>query len=56
MIEMKITKRQASDAPVKVAEDTTGIKPATPKDKKLIARDALELWYSLGRCPRIDRP
>jgi hypothetical protein len=45
MIEMKITKRQASDAPVKVAEDTAGVKPATPQDKKQLSQ---ELHWSYG--------
>jgi hypothetical protein len=45
MIEMKITKRQASDAQVKVAEDTAGAKPATPQDKELLSQ---ELHWSYG--------
>jgi hypothetical protein len=45
MIEMKITKRQASDAPVKVAEDTAGVKPATPQDKNQLSQ---ELHWSYG--------
>jgi hypothetical protein len=45
MIEMKITKRQASDAPVKVAEDTAGVKPATPQDKTRLSQ---ELHWSYG--------
>ena len=45
MIEMKITKRQASDAPVKVAEDTAGAKPATPQDKEQLSQ---ELHWSYG--------
>ena len=45
MIEMKITKRQASDAPVKVAEDTAGAKPATPQDKTRLSQ---ELHWSYG--------
>jgi hypothetical protein len=28
MIEMKITKRESSDAPLKVAEDVSGVAPA----------------------------
>jgi hypothetical protein len=45
MIEMKITKRQASDAPVKVAENTAGVKPATPQDKNQLSQ---ELHWSYG--------
>ena len=45
MIEMKITKRQVSDAPVKVAEDTAGAKPATPQDKEQLSQ---ELHWSYG--------
>jgi hypothetical protein len=45
MIEMKITKREASDAPVKVAEDTAGIKPATPQEKQQLSQ---ELHWSYG--------
>jgi len=45
MIEMKITKRQASDAPVKVAEDTAGAKPVTPQDKTRLSQ---ELHWSYG--------
>ncbi|WP_203234961.1 hypothetical protein [Mucilaginibacter terrigena] len=45
MIEMKITKREASDAPVKVAEDTAGVKPATKQDKQQLSQ---ELHWSYG--------
>jgi hypothetical protein len=45
MIEMKITKREASDAPVKVAEDTAGIKPASKQDKQKLSQ---ELHWSYG--------
>jgi hypothetical protein len=45
MIEMKITKREASDTPVKVAEDTAGVKPATKQDKQKLSQ---ELHWSYG--------
>ena len=45
MIEMKITNRKPSDAPVKVAEDTAGAKPATPQDKQKLSQ---ELHWSYG--------
>jgi len=45
MIEMKITKREASDAPVKLAEDTAGVKPATKQDKQKLSQ---ELHWSYG--------
>ena len=45
MIEMKITKREASDAPVKVAEDTVGVKPASPEEKQKLSQ---ELHWSYG--------
>jgi hypothetical protein len=45
MIEMKITGREPSDAPVKVAEDTAGVKPATPQQKQQLSQ---ELHWSYG--------
>lgn len=45
MIEMKITKREASDATVKVAEDTAGVKPASKQDKQKLSQ---ELHWSYG--------
>ncbi|MFA6248137.1 MAG: hypothetical protein WC615_14455 [Mucilaginibacter sp.] len=45
MIEMKITKRKASDTPVKVAEDTAGVKPTTKQDKQKLSQ---ELHWSYG--------
>ncbi|WP_208394708.1 hypothetical protein [Mucilaginibacter gilvus] len=45
MIEMKITKREPSDSPVKVAEDTVGIKPASKEDKQKLSQ---ELHWSYG--------
>ncbi|MDB5063350.1 MAG: hypothetical protein JWP67_3193 [Mucilaginibacter sp.] len=45
LIEMKITKREPSDATIKVAEDTTGAKPATEDDKQKLSQ---ELHWSYG--------
>ena len=45
MIEMKITKREASDAPVKVAEDTVGVQPASPEENQKLSQ---ELHWSYG--------
>lgn len=45
MIEMKITKRGPSDATLKVAEDTAGIKPASKQDKQQLSQ---ELHWSYG--------
>ncbi len=39
MIEMKITKRKPSDAPVKVASEITGIKPANAAQKQKVAQE-----------------
>src|ERR1700748_2738084 len=39
MIEMSITKRKASEAPVKVAEKVTGVKPSTKQDKEKVAQE-----------------
>lgn len=44
-IEMKITKREASDAPVKVAEDTAGVAPASPQEKQKLNQ---EIHWSYG--------
>ncbi|MBD1387316.1 hypothetical protein IDJ75_18650 [Mucilaginibacter rigui] len=45
LIEMKITNREASDAPVKVARDTAGIKPASEQDKQQLSQ---ELHWGYG--------
>lgn len=45
MIEMKITKRESSDAPLKVAGDTAGIAPASPKERPLLNQ---EIHWSYG--------
>lgn len=39
MIEMKITKRKPSEAPVKVAKETTGIKPVNAQHKEKVAHE-----------------
>jgi hypothetical protein len=39
MIEMKITKREPSNAPVKVVSETLGAKPATKDDKEKISQE-----------------
>jgi hypothetical protein len=44
MIEMKITKRKPSDAPVKVAEETVGAKPAPVEKEKM----SNELHWAYG--------
>jgi len=45
MIEMKITKREPSEAPVKVAKETVGVKPASPELKEQLAN---ELHWAYG--------
>jgi hypothetical protein len=52
MIEMKITKREASDATVKVAGDTAGIKPASEQDKSKLSQ---EVHWSYGTAWGIAR-
>lgn len=39
MIEMKITKREPSEAPVKVVEDTMGAKPASEEEKPKMSQE-----------------
>jgi hypothetical protein len=39
LIEMKITKREPSEAPVKVASQTTGIQPASPEQKEKVSQE-----------------
>lgn len=39
MIEMKITKRKPSEAPVKVAKETTGIKPVNAEQKEKVTKE-----------------
>jgi hypothetical protein len=45
MIEMKITKREPSDAPVKVASETIAVKPATKDQKEQLSQ---ELHWAYG--------
>jgi hypothetical protein len=45
MIEMKITKRGPSNATLKVAENTAGVKPASNQDKQQLSQ---ELHWSYG--------
>ena len=45
MIEMKITKRKPSEAPVKVAKEIVGVKPASPELKEQLAN---ELHWAYG--------
>jgi hypothetical protein len=39
MIEMKITGRKPSEAPVKVASETTGVKPANEEQKEKVSQE-----------------
>jgi hypothetical protein len=52
MIEMKITKREPSDAPLKVVEDTAGAKPASEADKQKLSQ---EIHWSYGTAWGIAR-
>jgi len=45
MIEMRITKRKPSDAPVKIAKETVGVKPATAEQKEQLSN---ELHWAYG--------
>ncbi|MBD1392206.1 hypothetical protein [Mucilaginibacter glaciei] len=45
MIEMKITKREPSDATLKVAEETAGVKPASREEKTQLSN---EIHWSYG--------
>jgi hypothetical protein len=45
MIEMQITKREPSEAPVKIAEKTVGAKPASKEDKPKMSQ---ELHWAYG--------
>ncbi|WP_199501946.1 hypothetical protein [Mucilaginibacter conchicola] len=44
-IEMKITKRESSDAPLKVAGDVSGVAPASPEEKPKLNQ---EIHWSYG--------
>ncbi|WP_202925342.1 hypothetical protein [Mucilaginibacter sp. 14171R-50] len=52
MIEMKINKREPSDATLKVAEDTAGLKPASPQEKQQLSQ---EIHWSYGTAWGIAR-
>jgi hypothetical protein len=52
MIEMKITKRKPSEATLKVAEETTGIKPASEEEKPKLSQ---EIHWSYGTVWGISR-
>jgi len=45
MIEMRLTKREPSDAPVKVAEETVSVKPASKDEKEKLSQ---ELHWAYG--------
>ncbi|WP_374950450.1 hypothetical protein [Mucilaginibacter sp.] len=45
MIEMKLTKREPSDATLKVAEDTAAVKPSSEDEKQLLSQ---EIHWSYG--------
>jgi hypothetical protein len=45
MIEMKITKREPSEAPVKVAKETIGVKPVNANEKERLSQ---ELHWAYG--------
>jgi hypothetical protein len=45
MIEMKLNKRKPSEAPIKVAKETVGIKPANAEQKEKLAQ---ELHWAYG--------
>ncbi|HVW13197.1 MAG TPA: hypothetical protein VHB54_05230 [Mucilaginibacter sp.] len=47
MIEMRITKRKPSEAPVKVAEQVTKVKPAAEESKEKVAQ---EIHWAYGTC------
>ncbi|WP_183560355.1 hypothetical protein [Mucilaginibacter sp. SP1R1] len=52
IIEMKITKRKPSEATLKVAEETTGIKPASRSEKQKVSQ---EIHWSYGTVWGISR-
>jgi hypothetical protein len=52
MIEMRITKRKASEAPVKVAEQVTDVKPAAEESKQKVSR---EIHWAYGTSLGIAR-
>ena len=52
LIEMQLTKREASDAPVQVAEDTIAVKPVNDEEKEKLAQ---ELHWAYGSAWGIAR-
>jgi hypothetical protein len=52
MIEMKITKREPSDAPVKVVSETVGAKPADKEDKEKLSQ---EIHWAYGTVWGVSR-
>jgi hypothetical protein len=52
LIEMKITKREPSEAPVKVVSETVGAKPATKEDKEKLSQ---EIHWAYGTTWGISR-
>ncbi|WP_223818192.1 hypothetical protein [Mucilaginibacter rubeus] len=52
MIEMKITKRKPSEATLKVAEETTGVKPATEEEKPKLSQ---EIHWTYGTIWGVSR-
>jgi hypothetical protein len=52
MIEMKITKRKPSEATLKVAEETTGVKPASEEEKPKLSQ---EIHWSYGTVWGVSR-
>lgn len=52
LIEMKITKREPSEAPVKVASQTVGVKPATKQDKEKLSQ---EIHWAYGTAWGVTR-
>ena len=52
IIEMKITKRKPSEAPLKVAEETVGLKPVSRGDKQKLSN---EIHWSYGTVWGITR-
>ncbi|MFD0794151.1 hypothetical protein ACFQZX_11020 [Mucilaginibacter litoreus] len=51
-IEMKITRRESSDAPVKVVEDVADAKPSAPEDKQKLSQ---EIHWAYGTAWGIAR-
>lgn len=52
MIEMKITKREPSDAPVKAVSETVGAKPANKEDKEKLSQ---EIHWAYGTAWGVSR-